>query len=95
MPAKLFVETLLFFVNFAIQRMFIFHGRESEGGARGNGTPGRFYAWLILAVLAVLAAVEVYGFRTGHLFAQEIWAPEGRARLLQFGALYAALPRRC
>src|ERR1017187_2514173 len=28
MPAKLFVETLLFFVNFAVQRLFIFHGRQ-------------------------------------------------------------------
>ena len=39
-------------------------------------------------MLAVLDGVEVYGFRTGHLFSQEIWAPEGRARVLQFGALY-------
>ena len=31
MPAKLLVETLLFFVNFAIQRMFIFHGPEGNG----------------------------------------------------------------
>ena len=38
----------------------------------------------------MLAGVEVYGFRTANLFAQEIWAPEGCARLLQFGALYAA-----
>ncbi len=31
MPAKLFVETLLFFVNFAVQRTFIFHtGDEPE-----------------------------------------------------------------
>jgi hypothetical protein len=51
---------------------------------------GRFYAWLILAVLAVLVALEIYGFRTSHLFSQEIWDPEGRARLLQFAALYLA-----
>ncbi|MCX6628775.1 MAG: hypothetical protein NTW28_14235, partial [Candidatus Solibacter sp.] len=88
MPAKLFVETLLFFVNFAVQRMFIFHGREDA--RRERAPSGRFCAWLILAALAVLVALEVHGFRTGHLFSQEIWAPEGRARLLQFGALYVA-----
>jgi glycosyltransferase involved in cell wall biosynthesis len=88
MPAKLFVETLLFFVNFAVQRMFIFHSRE-RGRVRPERAPsGRFYTWLILAALVALVAVEVFGFRTGHLFSQEIWAPEGRARLLEFGALY-------
>ena len=90
MPAKLFVETLLFFVNFAVQRMFIFHGREGNRARQERAPAGRFYTWLILAVLAVLVALEVYGFRTSHLFSQEIWAPEGRARLLQFGALYLA-----
>ena len=102
MPAKLFVETLLFAVNFAVQRMFIFHGseRHAEGNAESNGEgkagrrerapTGRFYAWLILAVLAVLVALEIYGFRTSHLFSQEIWDPQGRARLPQFAALYLA-----
>ena len=52
--------------------------------------PRRLYPWLILAVLAVLVAVEVYGFRNGHLFSQTIWLPEGRASLLQFAALYVA-----
>ena len=55
-------------------------------GARDES--GRFYAGLILAVLAFLVAVEVYGFRHANLFAQEIWTPVGLARLLQFGALY-------
>jgi glycosyltransferase involved in cell wall biosynthesis len=85
MPAKLFVETLLFFVNFAVQRMFIFHG-----GDLARRSSGRFYARLILAVLAVLVALEIYGFRTSHLFSQVIWDPLGRARLLQFAALYLA-----
>ena len=55
-------------------------------GARDES--GRFYAGLILAVLAFLFAVEFYGFRHANLFAQEIWAPVGLARLLRFGALY-------
>ena len=69
MPAKLLVETLLFFVNFLIQRMFIF--REAHAGT------GRFFSRLILLVLAALVALEVYGFRTSHMFAQQIWSPEG------------------
>jgi glycosyltransferase involved in cell wall biosynthesis len=89
MPAKLFVETLLFFVNFAVQRLFIFHGRQDL--VPGERAPsGPFYSRLILAVLAVLVALEIHGFRTSHLFSQEIWSPEGSARLLQFGALYLA-----
>jgi 4-amino-4-deoxy-L-arabinose transferase-like glycosyltransferase/glycosyltransferase involved in cell wall biosynthesis len=94
MPAKLFVETLLFFVNFAVQRMFIFHSGEGagEGNAlrRVRAPSGRFYTWLILAALAVLVALELYGFRASHLFSQEIWDPQGRARLIQFLALYLA-----
>ena len=94
MSAKLFVETLLFFVNFAVQRMFIFHSREGAGvgnRARRDRAPWvRFYTWLILAVLAMLVALEVYGLRTSHLFSQEIWDPEGRARLPQFAALFLA-----
>src|ERR1017187_52378 len=94
MSAKLFVETLLFFVNFAVQRMFIFHSREGAGvgnRARRDRAPWvRFCTWLILAVLAMLVALEVYGLRTSHLFSQEIWDPEGRARLPQFAALFLA-----
>ncbi len=90
MPAKLFVETLLFFVNFTVQRMFIFHGDQANASRQERAASGRFYTWLILAALALLVAVEVYGFRTGHLFSQRIWAPEGHARLLQFSALYLA-----
>ena len=37
MPAKIFVETLLFFVNFAIQRMFIFReARPAHAGVRAS-----------------------------------------------------------
>ncbi len=64
MPAKLFVETLLFFVNFAVQRTFIFHTGDDNRLRSEPALSGRFYARLILAVLAVLAGVEVYGFRT-------------------------------
>jgi putative flippase GtrA len=88
MPAKLFLETLLFFINFAVQRMLIFHSPEGNGVRAERAPSGRFFTWLILAVLAVLVGVEVYGFRTAKLFSQTIWYPEGMARFLEFGALY-------
>jgi glycosyltransferase involved in cell wall biosynthesis len=83
MPAKLFVETLLFFVNFAIQRMFIF--REARPGG------GKVFARLILLVLAAVIALELYGLRTSHVFAQEIWEAAGKARAIWFAALYAGV----
>ena len=93
MPAKLFVETLLFFVNFAVQRTFIFHTGNDNNVRPEHAPSGRFYGRLILAVLVVLTGVEVYGFGTSHLFAQEIWAPQGWARLLQFAALLQSADR--
>ena len=90
MPAKLFVETLLFFVNFTVQRMFIFNEPKGNLVPSEPAPSGRFYSRLILAVLAVLVALEIYGFRTSDLFAQEIWDPVGGVRLLQFAALYLA-----
>ncbi|MEO8595270.1 MAG: glycosyltransferase [Candidatus Solibacter sp.] len=94
MPAKIFIETLLFFVNFAIQRMFIFKGREAPvetPAPAGNNAGPRLYYWLIGAAFLALAGVEVYGFRTSNLLAQEIWFPEGRTRLLQTASVFAAV----
>ena len=85
-PAKLLAESALFFVNFAVQRIFIFRGQRSP-----RATDGRFYGWLILAAALVLAAVEASGFRSGALFAQTIWEPEGWTRLVQFAAAYTAV----
>jgi glycosyltransferase involved in cell wall biosynthesis len=83
MPAKLFVETLLFFANFLIQRKFIF--REAQPGT------GRLFTRLILAVLAALVALEIYGFSTSGVFEQQIWSPEGSVRVMWFAALYAGV----
>jgi glycosyltransferase involved in cell wall biosynthesis len=83
MPAKLFVETLLFFVNFLIQRTFIF--REGDSGT------GRFFSRLILLVLAVLVALEAYGFRASDVLAQPIWSPEGGDRAIRFAAVYTGV----
>ena len=83
MAAKIFVETLLFFVNFLVQRRFIF--REAQAGA------GSFLPRLILLALAALVAFEIFGFRASHILVQEIWSPEGGVRAVQFAALYAGL----
>jgi hypothetical protein len=70
LPAKLLVETLLFFANFAIQRDFIF-GKSAEdpgealsgpASARRKAKPAwidRVAAWIPRAVLAALAAVAI------------------------------------
>jgi hypothetical protein len=42
-------------------------------------------------VLVSVVALEIHGFRTAHLFAQEIWYPAGLERLLRFSGLYAAI----
>src|ERR1035437_4969048 len=90
MPAKLFVETLLFFVNFTVQRLFIFHGRQAGSVRPHWPRMGRLSAWLILAVLAALIALEIHGIRTSHLFSQEISVPQGRGGLALF---FRPLPR--
>lgn len=87
-PAKLLVETLLFFANFAVQRLLIFDRRAER---RENSAA---LAWAVFLVLAAVAAVEVYGFATGHLFAPDIWMPGGIRRLVRYCCLFveAALP---
>ncbi len=81
--AKLMVESALFFVNFAVQRLLIFRpspvaGRQARGAA----------FVLLWAIFAAVLALEVYGFRTGHLFAQEIWHPIGLDRFLRYVRLF-------
>ncbi len=91
LPAKLLVESILFFVNFAVQRMFIFSRKRGARAALSQEKAGRFYGWLLLGAVAALVAVEATGFRAVPIFAQQIWAPEGWARLTQFAAAYTAV----
>ncbi|MDR3700177.1 MAG: bifunctional glycosyltransferase family 2/GtrA family protein [Candidatus Sulfopaludibacter sp.] len=81
--AKLMVESALFFVNFVVQRMLIF--RPSHGRKRHAGGAAFVLLWVIFA--AVLG-LEVYGFRSNHLFAQEIWHPIGLDRFLRYVRLF-------
>ncbi len=88
-PAKLVMETALFFLNFAVQRLFIF-GSESRARPRAAVSPWIF-SLAAAAVLIGVCAAEVYGFSTAHLFAQEIWYPVGWARFLRYGGAFLAL----
>ncbi len=91
--AKLAVETILFFVNFAVQRLFIFRPREGAAphGARPPGAPLHPAAVALGVAFLALLGLEVYGFRTAHLFAQEIWYPVGIKRFERFAEIYAAM----
>ena len=87
--AKLLVETLLFFVNFAVQRLFIFkpEGERAERSAAGP----ILFSLAAPALLLALIGLEIYGFSTLHLFAQEIWYPVGLTRFLRYGGVFLAL----
>jgi len=93
-PAKLLVETILFFVNFAVQRLFIFQPQEGSAPAASAAAVRErlhpFAAALGLLFVA-LVGLEIYGFRASHLFAQEIWHPVGWKRFERFTEFYAVL----
>jgi glycosyltransferase involved in cell wall biosynthesis len=80
-PAKLIVESLLFFVNFALQRGFVF--RQKKSGER-------LKVWRAVLPVLLTAAVglEIYGFAGGQLFSQEIWSPWGFTRFLRYIGLF-------
>ena len=82
--AKLIVESGLFFVNFAVQRLLIF--RIAPAPTRDRTGLFLLLLWL---VVAAIAAVEVYGFLTAHLFAQDVWHPTGLDRFLRYLRLFA------
>jgi glycosyltransferase involved in cell wall biosynthesis len=100
--AKLMVETVLFFANFTVQRVFIFKPQAGAGSQaqpaiepqparRQRDVPVRLFAWLVFFVFLGALGLEVYGFRTGHLFSQHIWEPVGLQRLAKFGGEYLAV----
>jgi glycosyltransferase involved in cell wall biosynthesis len=82
MPAKLTIETLLFFANFVIQRSFVFRPKKTAEAGRA--------AWRLVfpLLLAFVIALEIYGFSRGHLFSQAIWYPGGYQRLLRYIGLF-------
>ncbi len=88
--AKLLVETLLFFLNFAVQRVFIFKPQENVVD-HGPRPPLNRFAVLVAVLLAALVGLEIWAFRTGHLFLQEIWHAAGERRFLRYLGAYLVL----
>jgi len=82
-PAKLAVESLLFLVNFAVQRLFIFkpEERNRQPEAEIEHGPTWMPTALVTAIFLGVLAVEAYGFRTATLFTQDIWEPIGVKRV--------------
>ena len=85
--AKLLVETLLFALNFAVQRSLVFQTPEWAAA------PPRFrpkpFAVAVAAVFFTLVGLEVYGLRTSELFNQNLWYPAGIRRFERYAELYA------
>jgi dolichol-phosphate mannosyltransferase len=90
-PAKLIVETLLFFGNFVVLRSFIFRRGRRENGAAAPSVRRAWLGWLLAALAAALVGIEVYGFSSGDLFAQEIWQPLGIEHLADYAAAWLLL----
>jgi glycosyltransferase involved in cell wall biosynthesis len=89
--AKLTVETFLFFVNFAVQRAFIFRPPAETADRDEARSRRRLFAFGLGAVLLAAIALEIYGFRTHDLFAQQIWNPAGLRRFERFAEIFALL----
>lgn len=79
-PAKVLVEPLLFLLNFAIQRLFIFAGLPDREH-RKQPVP---LAPVVTAVFLGALAIEVHGILTANLFSQDIWDPLGVKRFLRY-----------
>jgi len=96
-PAKLMVESLLFLLNFAVQRLFIFkkgaNGAQPPAGTADAWPASRVRAGVALVFVGALAS-EAHGFFTGKLFSQNVWDPVGVERFLTYTGVFlgVALP---
>jgi len=92
MTAKLLMESVLFLVNFAVQRLVIFRPAEARNGQPEETKQSSGIAPILFALLlAALVGVEVYGFAKTPLFAQSIWDPVGLHRFMRFSGAYITL----
>jgi len=96
LPAKLLVESLLFFANFAIQRDFIF-GRSPEGSGQDRARPAwidSVPSWIPRAVLASLAVLllgtVLHGFRAERMWLNSGWTAIGSYRFLHYTKIFWA-----
>jgi len=92
-PAKVLVETILFFVNFAVQRLFIFQpdGPTPAGPRSPRAFPARLLTAIVLFVFLAALALEAYGLRTAPLFTQHIWEPIGFKRFTRYIGMFLAI----
>jgi glycosyltransferase involved in cell wall biosynthesis len=96
LPAKLLVETLLFFANFAIQRDFIFGKSEAEPRPKRT-QPAKIDSvpnWIPSAVLAALALL-LLGIVVHGLGIEGIrypgWTQTGKHRLFHYTQIFGAV----
>jgi len=73
--AKLGVESLLFFANFAIERDWVFTRSGGDGDAPSIVLP--LERPLLWAALLIPLIVEIVCFGRGNLFSQRTWSAEG------------------
>ena len=90
LSAKLLVETLLFFANFAIQRDFIFG--KSPGLSSPQRSIDKVPSSIPRAVLAglaiVLLGVVLYGFRAERMWLNAGWTPIGQFRFIHYTKIF-------
>ncbi len=92
--AKVVAETVLFFLNFAAQRLLIFKpegliAKEPELPPPAPTSNPRVVA-VVCVVVAAALGLEAYGFATGKLFTQYIWADIGLQRFTRFIYFFGA-----
>lgn len=98
-PAKILVETLLFVVNFAVQRLFIFKSNGGDTVAEPQAPETRerpsLSAGVISSIFGVVflaaLAVESYGFGTAKLFSLDVWDPIGARRFEKYIGMFLGL----
>src|SRR5262249_12597864 len=90
--AKVAVESLLFFVNFAVQRDWIFlHTSYSIQAESPQGKPSWFGSVVLWILLLAPVAVGVACFQSAHLLSQPTWSPLGLHHLARYTRLFAVL----
>jgi glycosyltransferase involved in cell wall biosynthesis len=96
---KISVESLLFFVNFAVQRHWTFtqtHPQETPPRQAVESKPAaplfsRCATALLWLALLVPFFVEISGFRSAHLLSENIWDPAGWLRFEYYIGTFAAI----
>jgi len=81
---KIIVETVLFFVNFTVQRDWVFLRRKEDGTAAEPISFAR--RGLLWSLLLIPAAIVVFGLGEAHLFDPRllIWTATGQLRFAWF-----------